>query len=293
MAIIIFTATAAASPLAKSKEVWLRFHEAELCHGVDAVFVFSEEGIEIWSVVEEEKSYQKLLDLLAPLRGSHQISLYATRPAHEKKTLEDRDPPPGLWNNMEIRSYFQDLKDTGQITSRPLSPITVRPKSLRDPDFLMKQRIMMFATQTLELNKKMKRYTADLAELSEFAFGTEFDPALRMRAAATCVAHTQGISKISEKLTENLTLALPKASRKFSGPAPRTKLFAGGPPQQKINSLASATRSIARRTYRFIHPETHTVGLVDLREPSLLESLRTLRRMTEDFQRAAQNAPRR
>ena len=280
--IAIAIAPAAASPLTKSREVWLRFHEAELCQGVDAVFAFSEKGIEIWSVVEEEKSYQKLLDLLAPLRASQQVSLYATRPVPEKKSPEDRDPPPSLWNNMEIRGYFQDLRDPGQ------GGVSVRPKTPGDPDFLVKQRIMMFATQTLELDRKMKRYTADLTELSEVAFGMEFDAELRRRAAATCLGHTQGIRKVAERLTDNLILALPKGSKRLSERAERSNRSSAGPPDQSIISLASATRSIARRIYRFIHPEKHTVGLVDLREPSLLESLKTLRIMTEDFQHSAQ-----
>jgi hypothetical protein len=284
IAIIVLSPPAAASPLTKSREVWLRFHEAELCQGVDAVFAFSEKGIEIWSVVEEEKSYQKLLELLAPLRASQQVSLYATRPVPEKKSPEDRDPPPSLWNNMEIRSYFQDLRDTGQ------GGVTVRPKTPGDPDFLVKQRIMMFAVQTLELDRKMKRYTADLTEISEVAFGAEFEPGLRRRAADTCLAHTQGIRRVAEKLTENLILALPKGSKKLSERAERSKRSPVGPPDQSMISLASATRSIARRIYRFIHPEKHTVGLVDLREPSLLESLKSLRTMTEDFQNAAQKA---
>jgi len=38
------------------REGWLRFHEAELCQGVDAVFVFHKKGMEVWCRVEDEKN---------------------------------------------------------------------------------------------------------------------------------------------------------------------------------------------------------------------------------------------
>jgi len=72
------------------REGWLRFHEAELCQGVDAVFVFHKKGMEVWCRVEDEKNYHKFTEMLEPLRASYQIDLYATRPTPEEKSISLR-----------------------------------------------------------------------------------------------------------------------------------------------------------------------------------------------------------
>lgn len=270
------------SPL---REVWLRFHEAELCQGVDAVFQFHDKGMEVWCRVEDEKTYQKFLELVEPLRASYEIDLYTTRPLTEKKTIEDNDPPPSIWNNAEIRGYLQDpfgKNPTG-------GGISIRPASggERDADFFLKQRMLMFAQQTLEWNEKMKRYALDLPGLTHAAYGADAIPGLRARAAAASHAHAQGVDKYAERLAENLSHALPKASRRFRPTEKETLPAAAASPATSAEQVSNAGQSISRRVYRFIHPQHHTVGLVDLREPSLLESLKTLRTMVDGFQRAA------
>jgi hypothetical protein len=267
------------------REAWLRFHEVELCQGIDAVFQFHEKGMEVWCRVEDEKTYQKFLELVEPLRTSYEIDLYTTRPFSEKKTIEDNDPPPSIWNNAEIRSYLQDpfgKNPTG-------GGISIRPASggERDADFFLKQRMLMFAQQTLEWNEKMKRYALDLPDLAQAAFGTGAVPGLRARAVATSQAHAQGVDKYAERLTENLTHALPKATRRFRSTGKEKLAVGAASPDTTAAQVSNAGQSIARRIYRFIHPQHHTVGLVDLREPSLLESLKTLRNMVDGFQRAA------
>jgi hypothetical protein len=267
------------------REAWLRFHEAELCQGIDAVFQFHEKGMEVWCRVEDEKTYQKFLELVEPLRASYEIDLYTTRPLAEKKTIEDNDPPPSIWNNAEIRSYLQDpfgKNPTG-------GGINIRPASggERDADFFLKQRMLMFAQQTLEWNEKMKRYALDLPELAQAAFGADAVPGLRARAAAASRSHAEGVDRYAERLAENLTHALPKATRRFRPTEKEKSYVAATSPDTGAAQVSNAGQSIARRIYRFIHPQHHTVGLVDLREPSLLESLRTLRSMVDSFQRAA------
>ena len=100
-----------AAPL---RNAWLRFHENDLCLDVDAVFVFQPNGVEIWCRAKDEGSLQELNALLAPLRSSYRIDLYATYSDREKKpwAREDDDPPPSLWNNAELRNYFRDPGDT-------------------------------------------------------------------------------------------------------------------------------------------------------------------------------------
>ena len=56
-----------AAPL---REVWLRFHDTELCLDLDSVFVFQPKGMEIWCRVKEEKSYQALAAMVEPLQAS-------------------------------------------------------------------------------------------------------------------------------------------------------------------------------------------------------------------------------
>ena len=48
--------------------------------------------------------------------------------------------------------------------------------------------------------------------------------------------------------------------------------------------------SLARRVYRFIYPQEFTVGVADLKDPALLESLRELRKMLAELQRIAGGA---
>jgi len=276
----------ASRPPQELRGAWLRFHELELCQSVDAVFVFDAKGVEVWSLIEDEKSYQRLVELFEPLRGSFEVTFYAHRPPPPpKKGPDDKDPPPGIWNNAELREYLQDPFLRGGAAASGLS---VRPPKGEgsDPDMFLKQRMIMFADQTLDWGKKMKRYAADLPELARIGADRSAPQEMRSRAAAVAAAHAQGVDRYAERLTENMTHALPKSTRRFrprDGDAPSAAL---APPEDGAFQLAGAARSIARRVQRFVHPMNHTVGLVDLREPSLLDSLRTLRRMAGDFQRS-------
>ena len=267
------------------REAWLRFHETELCQGVDAVFSLRKDTMEVWCLVEDEKSYGKFLELIEPLRASYTVAVYVTRLNPEKKSPEDKDPPPSLWNNAEIREYLQD---PFQRNSGSAGGFTVRPPpGEHDTEVFLKQRIMMFAEQTLEWERKMNRYAGDLPELAEAAFGSSAEPALSSRAAAACLAHAQGVEKLAERLADNLARALPKAGKRSRASEDPPSARRPAPPVENAIQLANGAHSIARRIYNFIHPQNHTVGLVDLREPSLLESLRSLRRMVGDFQRSA------
>jgi hypothetical protein len=274
------------------RAAWLRYHELELCQTLDATFSLDARSLEAWCVVDDEKSYQKLIEILEPLRASFDVTLYATRPAPEKekekekdKKADEKNPPPSLWNNGELREYLQDPFTRG---GGLVPPIRVTPRSEgSDPDFFLKQRMIMFAEQTLDWGRRMKRYAADLPELAAIGLASGESADLRARSIAVSVAHTQGIERYGDKLAENMVHALPKATRRFrprdDAPNPSSSL---PPPVDGAVQVASAARSIARRVFRFIHPMNHTVGLVDLREPSLLDSFKTLRHMTSDYQRS-------
>jgi hypothetical protein len=284
------------------REVWLRFHEAELCQGVDAVFVFHKKGMEVWCRVEDEKSYRKFMEMLEPLRASYQIDLYATRPTPEKMLS---DPPPSLLENAELRAYLQDHSTpsgspTGgnavsphDLTRKAGSPwVDGRPggsaiMAVPFPTPNLKECMLMFAEQTLDWNKKMERYADDLPALALVGTDPTEPLNLRSRAMTICLEHSQKLDKYAGRLDENLIHALPKTTKLSSLPSKSDRsVFAGMPPIESAIQISDAAHSAARRIYRFLYPQDRTVGMVDLREPGLLESLKTLRRMATDFQSA-------
>ena len=254
------------------RDFWLRFHEADLCQALEAVFVFHPTGVEIWCVVEDERSFEKLNELLAPLRSRYQIAAYPTRLQPEKKSLEDRNPPPSLWNNGELRTYLSDpfasaMNAPGEPNSR------VHALSVIQVDVL-KQRMIMFAEETLDWDRRLKRYAADLPALTQMATDSSLSPETRARASSICLAHAQAVDRLASHLNDNLSEAFPRGSRRPKSPAAEDKADERKlPPVESAQELANSALAVAKRVYRFIHPQRHTVGLVDLREPSLLEEL--------------------
>ena len=69
----------------KLVEAWLEFHREKLCRDLDAVFAFDSPGMEIWCCSEENRSFRKLQRIIEPLRNSHRVDLYVTRPPQEKE----------------------------------------------------------------------------------------------------------------------------------------------------------------------------------------------------------------
>jgi len=282
------------------REVWLRFHEAELCQGIDAVFVFNNKGMEIWCLVEDERSYRRFTELLEPLRASYQIDLYTTRQIPGKKSS---DPPPSLLENKELSAYLLgtaaragNLAADTEVSPRDLprqagspwgdgrrggSPVMAVPFPSQD----LKERMLMFAQQTLDWNKGMKRYADDLPALAFVAADPTEPSNLRSRAMTICLEHSQKLDRFAGKLDEYLTHALPKATKVGKSPSkPARSALAGTPPTECAMQVSIAARSAARRIYRFIYPQNRTVGMTDLREPGLLEALKALRKMATDFQ---------
>jgi hypothetical protein len=269
------------------QQVWLRFHEEELCQGVDAEFAFNKDGLEVHCLVEDEKSYDKFQEMLEPLRSSYKIDLVAERPPVGKDPDEPKTPPASLWENYELRSFLGD----------PFARARERPGSENrndlpppPPDDILKQQLIVYSEQTLDWNKKMERYAADLPALADVAFGSSSAPELRPRASAICRAHAQALGRYLGRLTANLAEALPKGDKKDRS-HPKSASSAGS------NGLASGAeeisetaRDIAQRVYAFIHPETYTVGLDELRQPSLLDSLRNLQKTNSEFLKSIDKA---
>ena len=277
-------------PVAAPRQIWdawLRFHEAEYCQGLDTVFVFPKNGMEVWCRIEDEKAFQRFSEVLSPLHATYQIDIYPTRPPEEKKQPDEKNPPPSLWNNAELRTYLQDPFHL----HRNLDDAIPRPSlDAHNPDFLFKQRMIMFADQTLDWERRMNRYAGDLPALAEATFNAGIPKEIRSRAAAICLAHSQAVDKYAERLGVNLSQALPKGTQKSSGtPEQEKSAPVASSPREAAIQVVDSAQSAARRIYRFIHPIHYTVGLSDLREPSLLESLKNLRKLVAGFQRTLRN----
>ncbi len=268
-------------------DVWLRFHETQLCQDLDAKFVFHPKGLEVWCVVQDEKVFEKFTALLDPLRSAFQVDVYPTRLPQEKKTADDRDPPPSLWNNSELRNYLQNSLQNSH--DPPIAAPTGRES---DPDYFLKLRLFMFGEQTLEYERKMGRYGADLPALAYAGSGSGVTPEQKARASAVAAQHVQELEKYARRLGENMQQALPKVPGKN-----RSRGAAAEPraPRLPITDaalqLARLVQNTGRRVLRFLNPELHTVGLADLKEPSLLESIREVRSKSSEFRETIRESP--
>ncbi len=263
-------------------EAWLHFHEAELCQGVEAVFVFTKDGMEVQGTIEDEKSYEKLEGLLAPLRNSYKIELHAAGPPQKEKSDEEREPPASLWENYELRSFLGDR----------VVRMRERPGFEDDPEFvppppnpIMKQRLLLYADQTLAWNRKIEKYAKDLPALTRVALDPGLPPELRSEALAVCMAHSQNMEKYVGRLSDSLEPAFPHSRRKEKTVQPQKSIDLNTP-VDRADNLSEFAGTVVQGVYRFIHPEHFTVGLDELRQPVLLESLKDLRKLNSDFRNA-------
>jgi hypothetical protein len=265
----------------KLVEVWLRFHESDLCKGIDSIFVFGGNRIEVWSLIEDERSYEKFLEMIESLRSSFSVELYTARPPREKKSDDEGDPPPSLWQNDELRANLGD-----PVARYKNWPGIQQPASVIPPDEILRQRLLIYARQTLDRSSKMERYATEMPALVRIALASTGKSDLRRLAKAVCLAHAHNLEKQIGKLEDSLKQALPRA-RDVDHPAPKPDKpgIEDRSPVESAERISGAAQDIARRVYRFIHPEHYTVGLNELRKPGLLESLQQLQKMNEEFQR--------
>jgi hypothetical protein len=273
-------------------ELWLRFHEAGLCQGMDSAFEFNESGMKVRSLVEDEKSFQRLQEMLEPLQSSFQIELDVSRPKVEKKSNDENenDPPPGIWENYELRSNMGDPVAQAEGTRDAIANTTGtgvnRLRAGAFSDEVLKQRLRLYAEQILDQKKKMERYASDMRVLVHIAFDPAIEPALQAKAGGVSLAHAQELGKLLVKLEANLSLAIPKSKSKGRLPSNAEKSDdASNPLLHSSDRIANDAHALAQRIYRFVHPEQFTVDLDELREPSLLESIKDLFKMDSEFQK--------
>jgi hypothetical protein len=268
----------------KLQEAWLRFHESDLCQEVDAVFVFSKNGMEAWSRIENEKNSQKYQELFGFPGDAVQVELYTTRPAAKKKSDDADDPPPSLCQNLELRANLGDPVAHLKARLDIQNPASMETDS---PDLLLKQRLLVFAERTLDWNRKMEKYASELPSLARFALDPAVTPELRARSMQICAEHTRNLEKQIGKLATNLALAFPKPSNKDRASSPpEVSDVASKNLPDGAEKVSAETHEVAMRVNDFIHPQGFAIKLDELRHPSLLDSLKMLRKMVLDFQKA-------
>ncbi len=270
------------------REIWLAFHQQELCRDLDSLFLFWSDRMEVWCVVDEEKSYNKFSELIGERNAREQVDLYPTRPPEPKKSREEEGPPPGLWHNEELRIYFQDPGE--RLAARPFSP---RPPAVEPPaDPFLKRRLVFFGEQLQEKSTRMKRLAADLPLLAWAAFDGESPEDLRSPAAAACVNHAREVEKNAERLAEDLSRAFPRTDRQdWKEAAAGKQLLQSREAAANAAQISRVAEDLARRVYRFMYPDVHTVGLEDLRSPGLLRRLAELAAASAEFQRLLSAPP--
>jgi hypothetical protein len=268
------------------REAWVRFHETDLCLNLDSIFVFQENGLEVWCRYKEDRNIQQLTALLDPLRKSYRIELYATRAERKKKPYAavDDDPIPSFWTNEELRIYLRD----------PFSPRFVGgtesavdlQASTRDPEF--KRRMKMYGQQILDWQYKMAHLAADLPSLARAGFGEDVMTDIRNRARAACLGHVLEVGKCSDRLIESLGHALPRGtSDNPPGKASKERAPSPGPPLDAARRVASQAHDLDARITKFLYPQAHTVTLADLREPGLIDALKALKMAVSEFEASA------
>jgi len=270
----------------KLQEAWLEFHKTDLCQEIDAVFIFCNDSMEIWSRIENEKHYQKFQALFEPLKVANSVALYTTRAEPDKKKDED-DPPPSLWQNIELRRNLGEYAPA--IAGLSMKQALQFPRLTRQSDFapFLNQRLRIYSEQVLDWSKKTERYSKDLVALMRVAHDPEGFSDLKPKAIAVAQAHAQNMEKILRKLKASLEQAFPSADRKKrTSSRPAKPVIPAHDALEKAVRISSAAQSISQRVYNFIFPENHTVKLDELRNPSLLESLSVLREMTSDFEKS-------
>jgi hypothetical protein len=274
--------------------VWLLFHEAELCLGVHATFSFANGGMQVHGTIEDEKSARKFEEMIAPYRNSYRIEITLNKPAESHKSADeddagsdDRNPPPSLWENYELRSFLGD----------PLARAKEREGFNEDSQLyffptgeLLKQRLLIYAQQTLAFNRKMERYAKDLPALTRVALDPERAPVVRAQAYAVCLAHAEGLERFAGKLESNLEEAFPSPRKKEQVIQPEKSGVTLKTPVDRADYLSEFAQETAKRVYQFIYPEHYAIGLDELRRPSQLDSLKTLQIVVLEFEKELKKA---
>jgi len=276
----ISSAPAPDTPL-KLREVWLRFHKDNLCEEVDAAFAFHEDQMEVLVNIGDGKNSGKLIKMVETLNDSYRINLRTVKIQTELDLIDIRNTPPSFSVNSRLGEYLRDsfIRDSvihwGDQTD----------STGWNPSIMFGQRLLMFARDTLDYNRKIRLYAEHLPQLARVASDTRITPDLRNQALEVCRAHVKKLEKYTNKLNGNLVMALPKAPKESDKPAsPNPPIMTVGSSVDIAVRMADEANDLSRLVYRFIFPQSHTVDFRDLLDPSLLQSLKRLQETTAEFQ---------
>ena len=261
-------------------ETWLRLRGEELCLGIDAVFVSHEGIIQVWSRVEDEKHYKKLLKIIQPLSELGRVEIFAAESVSHYESDKD-GAPPSLWENDELRAFYRvprQQSDTDIKYEWPLVMVT--------QEDVFEQRTIMFARQTLETSDNLQKYAKDLPALTHLASDPTLDSDLRLLAFKTCRSQVRGMEKQIDKLNKNLNQMLPKGKnmqelRSEDMPGINEEAL----PLEIALKISEKAEAIARQVYSFIYPDNHSVDLKELRNPGILTALMMLQELDEVYVR--------
>jgi hypothetical protein len=264
--------------------VWLRFHETGLCQGMDAVFVFGKNGMEVWSRIEDGKSYEKLQKMLEPLQDTYRIALYPTFPSEDKEREDDWDPPSSLWENDELRA---SLGDSFARARNSLLFNDAQDRFFPPADEVLKQRLLVYAEQLIKRSRKIERYATDLPGLAEVATNPAILPELRSKAAQISKAHAKNMQKELGKLEKSLKYAFPRSREEKDPSSGQPAGNAGSTYTDMAEQIAGEAEELAFRVNNFLYPKKYTVDLDELRRPGLLKATSRLERMVAEFQKTS------
>jgi len=262
--------------------IWLRFHETGLCQGMDAVFVFDKNGMEVWSRIDEKKSFEKLQKLLEPLRATYRIALYPTYPVEDKKREDDWDPPSSLWENYELRA---SLGDSFARARNSLLFDEDQDRFFFPADDVLKQRLLVYTEQLVKRSRKVERYATGLPALADAATDPAILPDLRSKAAQIGKAHAKNLKKELGKLEKSLKYAFPRAGEEKDSSSGQQPVNERCSYTDAAKQIAREGQEIAYRVNGFLYPKKYTVDLDELRRPSLLKAIRGLEEMVSNFQK--------
>jgi len=260
------------------RELYLRFHDRDLCREVDVLFLYDESGLKVWCLVQDRGSYSKLLKMLRQLSVSYPIETYSSRLFSGNESDEKDTLPPSLWESNELRENLLNpslrfrQNDNSDMLFSMLSPMT-----------MYRQRLRLFSEETLKRGRELEHYGTELPELTQMAMDQFLDRDLRSLAVQVSIDHCKEMEKLIGKLENNLKYALPDNDTDIESEIPVSFKDSASGIQELAVQISEKSRNISRRVYAFIYPEQHTVKLNELRHPDILISMEVLRKMEKEY----------
>lgn len=259
-------------------EIYLRFHEKELCGDVSALFVYDGSGLQVWSRARDGGSYGKLMKLIKPLFADYPVETYSSTLYPDKGAGSDEPLPPSLWENSELSDYL-----LAPLIETPLIDASDMPMFIGTPADLYRRRLRMFSEEVLASGSELERIAAELSELTRMGTDRALDPKLESLAARISMDHCRDMEKLAEKLQKSLERALPGDARTIDADSARPDPDETCSIRDLADRIYESSREIFQGVRSFLYPEHHTVQLEELRRPGILVSLEELRELQKEY----------